>query len=230
MNIFKQLFLVLLITIACLSSAEEQGDPSVVRQFDEEKVEQLRSDFPYEVAEPAPEGAFARWWQRIVGWFWSIFGNETTGSALRILFRLLLLAAFVFFIIKLSGTEISSIFKPSKPAVQLEVGEEQLGEIDFDTAIAQAQQAQDWRLTVRLIYLKSLKFLWEREIISVKKGKTNREYLYELSGKDLAADFERLSFLFDYTWYGHFDATEFHVQKAESYCAKITKGGVGEKG
>lgn len=229
MSVIRKLFFILFFITASLPFVDGQEVPAY-RQFDEEKIKELRTSFPYEVAEPAPEGAFQRFWQRMVSWFWSIFGNENTGSALRILFRLLLLAAFVFFIIKLTGTEISSIFKPSKPAVHLEVGEEQLGEIDFDAAIAQARQSQDWRLTVRLIYLKSLKFLWEREIISVKKGKTNREYLYELSGKDLASDFERLSFLFDYTWYGHFDATEVHAQKAEDYCSKITKGGVGEKG
>ncbi len=167
MSISRNLFLILFLLLVGSPLVKGQDLPSI-RKFDEQKVEQLQADHPYEVAEPVPEGAFQRLWNRLKNWFLGFFASETTGDIINLLFKLLLLAVFVFFVIKLSGVEISSVFKPAKPNVSLEVGEEQLSEIDFDAAIAQARKSQDWRLTVRVSYLTSLKFVWEGEISSVR--------------------------------------------------------------
>ncbi|WP_305982363.1 DUF4129 domain-containing protein [Roseivirga thermotolerans] len=220
MNIINRLiYSLILILLAGAPLAAQSGDS--VRTFDTEKRLQLQEEHSYEVADPIAEGAFQRFWNRLKAWFFSLVASKNTGSLINLFIKILLLVAFVFLIVKLTGTEISGVFRASKPNVKLEVDETQLHEIDFDAAIAQAKNQNDWRLSIRLIYLKSLKFLWEQEIVSVRKGKTNMEYLYELKERPLASDFERLSFIFDYTWYGHFDASELHVQKAEAYCKAI---------
>jgi len=224
MRITKRFLLFYFLLIAACFQLQAQ-EPLPSREFEQNRLEELREEYVYEVAEPQPEGAFQRFLDRLTSWFWNIVGSRTTGNILVWLFRLLLLAAFVFFILKLTGTEISTVFKPAKPLAKLQIDEEQLSEIDFDDAIAKARQSQNWQLTVRLIYLKSLKYLWENQIIAVKKGKTNREYLYELGERSLADDFERLSYLFDYTYYGHFEATEDHVNRAEHYATNIQRGG-----
>ena len=62
----------------------------------------------------------------------------------------------------------------------------------------------------------------DRELILIKKGKTNHDYLYELQGA-FKSNFSELSIIFDYTWYGHFEANKELVTKAKEYLAEIQR-------
>lgn len=229
MTIHSKSLLFLLFFLFFCVWVEAQEVPTS-RSFNTEKVEELKDEYSYELAPPGDEGAFERFWNRVVQWFWSLFESEVTSTILNIIFYGILLAALVFAVIKLAGVEVNSVFKNNLEVPSLEVNEENLNGIDFDQAINMAKSDQDWRLMIRLLYLKSLKSLWDKEIISVRKGKTNREYYYEIQGKSWSADFQKLSLLFDYTWYGHFEAKEVHAQKAIAYSDTIgiEKGGSSE--
>lgn len=191
--------------------------------FNANKIEQLRSDpdLQYEIQPQAAEGSFERLWQR----FRAFIASLLASSASTILFQLLLATAVVYFIIKIIGVEFTSVFSPGKTSPQADISEENLDSVNLDEELEKARLSKDWRLVVRLIYLKALKLMWESEMVGLRKGKTNHEYLYELEGKDVAAPFESLSFLFDYTWYGHFEATQSISQKAENYFQEIFQKG-----
>lgn len=197
------------------------------RSIDESLWQELKAEHPYDIAPPEPEGAFDRLWKRFTSWLWSLWSSETTGDVIEFLLYVLALIVFIYVAIKLAKVEVSTVFKPAQKNASLEVSEEKLDEIDFEAAIAQAKSDQNWRFLIRLLYLQALKVLWEREVVSVKKGKTNQEYLYELSNRPGAKPFEKLCRLFDYTWYGHFEANEVHAEHAEQYATELTrlKGG-----
>lgn len=229
-RIIRFLLAILLISVcpgqAILSQttdAAQQPEEVVLRHFDAKKLEEYRSDSRYQYSpEPKREGgALGRLLLRIENWFTRMPGSETLWKTL---WRLVLIAAFIFFIIKIFGIEANAIFSPGtgKKRTQ-EIGEEEL-EVDFEKEIQKAIQSKQWRRGIRLIYLYALKHLADRGQIDVKKGKTNSDYLYGLSSGELRQNFSQLSFLFDYTWYGHFDASRAMTDKALHYLNAIRSG------
>lgn len=216
-----------LLFICCSVEAQETDSTSSsvdVRQFDGQKLDDYRSDnnFQYELAKPEEEGFLARLWNRIQNWFLRILGSGTASTIWDIAWRVGVVVVFVYFIIKLFGVEVTTLFKPNKvKTLDYEVNEEQLDNINFEVEIAKALSEKQWRFAIRLIYLNALKLMGDSGLLKVKKGKTNRDYLYEISGKGVEKDFERLSFIFDYTWYGHFDANDAIAEEAQGHFSRI---------
>lgn len=199
--------------------------------FDQELLQELRqdSDYQYEVVKPEPEGFFSRLWKRFTDWFWGLFGSEGSRSALDIIFKLLLAGAFVYFAIKVLGGDIDGFFRASKKQVNLdyEIDEESLKEINFSEEIAQAKRANNLRLVIRLYYLMALKQASDADWVKLAQGKTNHEYLYDLKGGPIESQFKSLSYIFDYTWYGHFEANQELVDKAKHLTSEISQIGSG---
>jgi hypothetical protein len=65
--------------------------------------------------------------------------------------------------------------------------------------------------------------LADQDLIIVKKGKTNHEYLYEIHDIGFRQNFSELSFMFDYTWYGHFEASKDLVETAKLHLSAIQR-------
>ena len=204
----------------------QQPKAVVLRNFNTEKLEQYRSDSRYRYSPVAKRerGALGKLLLQIENWFGRMLGSATAATWWKILWRLVLIAAFILFLLKIFGIEANAIFSPDtgKKRTQ-EIGEEEL-EVDFEQEIQKAIQSKQWRRGIRLIYLYALKHLADSGQIEVKKGKTNRDYLYGLSSGELRQNFSQLSFLFDYTWYGHFDASRAMADKALHYLNAIRWG------
>lgn len=77
--------------------------------------------------------------------------------------------------------------------------------IQYDREIQKAVDAKNYRLAVRLWYLKTLRELSDRNIIDYQHGKTNSHYVNSLYGSRHYKDFFRLTRNFEYTWYGQFN-------------------------
>ena len=229
MTKYIRLFLLFFILINHndLALAQEQ------KGFDQELLQELRqdSDYAYEIVKPEPEGFFSRLWQRFMDWFWGLFESEGSRSALDIFFKLLLATAFVYFLIKVLGGDIDGFLRPSKKELDLdyEIDEESLKEINFTEEIAQAKRANNLRLVIRLYYLMALKQASDANWVKLAQGKTNHEYLYDLKGRPIESQFKSLSYIFDYTWYGHFEADQKLVDKAQNLIDEISIKGKGDK-
>lgn len=76
--------------------------------------------------------------------------------------------------------------------------------LDYDNEIAAATVAGNYRLAVRLWYLQTLKTLSEKGLIDYRFGRTNQDYVAQLSRHSYYRDFFRLTRNFEYTWYGQF--------------------------
>ena len=76
--------------------------------------------------------------------------------------------------------------------------------LPYETEIAKAEQAGNFRLAVRLHYLQSLKHLAEQNLIDYQVGRTNSDYVAQLSQSAYYRHFFRLTRNFEYTWYGQF--------------------------
>lgn len=200
--------------------------PLEIREFDDSKLATYRldEDYNYEAYKEVETGAFQRFIDRIQNWFNKLMSSGRTGQLINYALFLLGFIALVFFVVKLFGIESNSMFKKGKSSSQsFEISEEVLDEINFDEAIRNAEKSEQWRIAVRLIYLYALKDLADQDLIIVKKGKTNHEYLYEIHDVGFRENFSELSFMFDYTWYGHFEANKELVETAKLHLTAIQR-------
>jgi hypothetical protein len=82
--------------------------------------------------------------------------------------------------------------------------EEDIHSLDFEKLIREAVQQQQYRLAIRLLFLQALKLLADHHHIHWQPGKTNHDYLEELTDDRLRSGFSELNFYFEYAWYGNF--------------------------
>lgn len=94
---------------------------------------------------------------------------------------------------------------------------ENIFEINYQKEIDKAVNAGDFRLAVRLMFLRLLKQLSQKKIIAYKQERTNFDYLSQLHSTGYYNDFFRLTRNYEYTWYGKFDVNRetFAVIKNE---------------
>jgi hypothetical protein len=105
--------------------------------------------------------------------------------------------------------------EPIRPAPDLadeNVGADQLPESGWLKLARELLERGELRLGLRALYLASLAHLAERNLISIAKFKSNRDYERELlrrghSFPDLLARFGRNVSIFDRSWYGLHDVT-----------------------
>lgn len=171
-----------------------------------------QKEFKYQEAEASPS-----LWTRFWRWFWHLFdfAGKVKGAGsflgalltfLEYLFILLGIGAIVFFITRLMGVDMLAIFKGKPAAANLPYAEslENIHEIDFDAEIDKAVAQHNYRLAVRLLYLKCLKQLSDASLIQWQPDKTNITYINELSETEQRHTFKLLTRQFEYVWYGGF--------------------------
>lgn len=214
--------LLLFFMLICAVSAYAQNEK---RGFDSSQLSEIRSDndFQYEVVKAEPENALQRFWDSITAWFWGLFQSETSRNLLDIVVKLLIFVAFIYFVIKIFGIEVTSVFKPStkKELDFFDVKEESLDRINFESEIETALMQKQYRVAIRLMYLSALFKASKAGLIHLKQGKTNHDYAYELTDNAAAGEFNELGYLFDYTWYGHFEANERLSDQANGFLKTI---------
>lgn len=99
------------------------------------------------------------------------------------------------------------VFRKAPKKINDEVNEEPTEDIfglNYEKEIAKAVAAHDFRLAVRLWYLRTLKDLADSGLIDYRYGRTNSDYVSQLRNTTHHRDFTRLTRAFEYTWYGQF--------------------------
>jgi len=116
-----------------------------------------------------------------------------------------------FLMIYLSGSNVSLFRKSSKTIrsdEEAEIVTEDIFAINYQKEIDKAVAQQNYRLAVRLMYLRLLKNMSEKNIIQYKQDKTNFDYLMQLHGTRYYTNFFRITHNYEYSWYGKFDVSE----------------------
>jgi len=173
-------------------------DGTAIKNYSKQK------DFIYDDVAPAS----ITWWDKLWDWIGQLlkkaFGNRLSGTILKYLLIGSAIAIVVFIVIKLIGLDFKVLTGKSKSVeIPFEEGLENIHEINFDEQITKALQAENYRLAVRLQYLKTLKHLNDRGIIEWLPEKTNQAYISEIQEERKAA-FSALTHQFEYIWYGEF--------------------------
>ena len=125
---------------------------------------------------------------------------------------LIIIGGFVtVLIIYLAGSDVGLFRKKPAPLKkQEEEGEmpEDIFAINYQKEIDKAASRGDFRLAVRLMFLRLLKIMAERKVIQYKQDKTNMDYLFQLYPTAYHKDFFRITRHYEYSWYGKFDVSE----------------------
>jgi hypothetical protein len=82
----------------------------------------------------------------------------------------------------------------------------------YNALIHEAELKSDFNLSIRYLYLQSLKKLSDGDLIIFSPDKTNNLYVQELSGRSYQEEFASLTLNYEYIWYGRFTIDKIQYQ------------------
>lgn len=188
------------------------------------------SDFNYEMKVAVEDmNAWDRFWAAVKRFFESLFnfgGSGATMSVFEIIMKIIAIVIVLFVVYLIVKVIINKeggwIFsKASKNTIPVKEWEENIHQLDFQSLILSAKQNNNNRLVIRYYYLWLLKSLSDRNTIEWDIEKTNSDYIREIKDQNLKQDFQFVSYIFEYSWYGEFDLKETDFSKAENAFLKL---------
>jgi hypothetical protein len=176
------------------------------------------SEFQYNDDEQTTPSWWIRFWRWFWSWFWNLFkpinfGKYNPSPFLKVLLYFLKylviatgVAAVIFLVLKLAGINMLHVFRRKSMSANLPYAEslENIHDISFDDELEKAVAQHNYRLAVRLLYLKCLKQLSDADLIKWQIDKTNSAYINELTNPEQRKVFKTLTLQFEYVWYGEF--------------------------
>ncbi len=216
-------------TTFCFAQDSIQKDSSNIKvtYFKEAIKERYKGDdFNYSINDTGGINLIQRVLQKFFGWLSDIFGFDIDFIDYKtleyIVYGLLGVATLYLLIKFLMQAPINSVFKTESQNINdFTYVEENLNEVNFETLIEDALKEKNYRLATRYLYLKSLKLLTNKDIIEWHYDKTNSEYLNEIKNENTKSVFKRISYIYDYVWYGEFPIDEAVYNKNISDFEKI---------
>ncbi len=190
------------------------------RNFSESKLNELRkdSDFNYEQPPTVAESL----WERLKMWIFYLVGmlinGATTTTAGKVILYVLGITSLIVVVMMMMKVDAVRVFfsGADQGIGHAQVLHENIHQMDFEKLIREATNKNEFRLGTRLIFLYALKILSDKQFIHWIPGKTNHEYVEEISQSELKTGLNELSFYFDYAWYGNFQITPETFGKVES--------------
>ncbi|MEQ9414919.1 MAG: DUF4129 domain-containing protein [Cyclobacteriaceae bacterium] len=191
----------------------------IAKNFATDKITSLKSsdDFDYKEPPTMAESIWDRFWQWVSRFFSALFEGATSTNWGRVF---VYVAAFIGFMAILLMILRVNAFRilysgADRGTITTNVFHENIHEMDFDQLIQNAIAQKKYREGIRLVFLQSLKLLTDKQFIHWQAGKTNHDYVDELSTGELKVHFNELSFYFDYAWYGNFPIKEEAFTKTQ---------------
>ncbi|MCK8522875.1 hypothetical protein M0D21_14955 [Aquimarina sp. D1M17] len=171
------------------------------------------SEFYYDTTEAETQNYLARFLNWIFRGIQDMFGVQISPEMAKLietLIYILLICIAIYIIVKaLAGKDAVSFFRKKNTLVApIPISEEHIEKINLDELIKNALKEKNYRLAIRYMYLKALQDLSIKNFIDYHFEKTNTDYYREISDITLKQNFNRVSYLYDYIWYGKFDLDE----------------------
>ena len=180
-------------------------------------------DFQYIEKQPLLEG----FWQTLFNKIVQIYRQLISGSGtkplfyfLKIIFYFAVLLVFVLLILSLAGVDIQTIMIRNKKNVMTGdyAIETDIINLNFDKLAQTEIDNENYNLAVRYLYLKLLKVLTNKHLITWQRDKTNRDYILEMSITRYVDDFKIITFDYECVWYGKFQCSRSVQARGGSSC------------
>ncbi len=187
-------------------AAPDDRSPQTARYPADSALNSYRADRDYQYGDdiPPPEsliGKFFTWLFRKIGAF---FNSPSYQSFWRYVILIVIAGLVVYLGVKAEYLGFLVPGRSARSTLDYETLKEDIHAIDFERELETATTQGNFRLAVRLLYLRSLKQLTDRNLIDWKPDKTNGQYVYELGNQPFSGQFNTLTRDFDYVWYGDF--------------------------
>ncbi|MEO8932819.1 MAG: hypothetical protein ABI295_00810 [Xanthomarina sp.] len=196
----------------------QEDSTSVTVTFFKDGIHERYSgrDFNYNINDTGGVNLIQQLLKKFFSWLSDIFGLDIDFIDYQtleyIVYGLLATGALYLFVKFLLQSPMSSVFKTEEKTMDaFGYMEEDIQQLDFENLIKSALNENNFRLATRYLYLKALKNLTSKNIIDWHYNKTNSDYLNEISDDGIKQLFKRISYIYDYVWYGEFsiDAQAF---------------------
>jgi len=132
---------------------------------------------------------------------------------------LIIIGGFVTFLILYLYNSNAALFRKSSSIADEEMDAEasDIFTINYQKEIDKAVGLSNYRLAVRLMFLRLLRNLSDKNIIQYRQDNTNFDYMMQLHSKGISPDFSRLARNYEYSWYGQFeiDKEKYSIIKSE---------------
>ena len=130
----------------------------------------------------------------------------------QVLLWLVIIGGFVAVVMWwLAGSNVG-LFRKKNVSTESDGGSEEIPEdifaINYQKEIDKATEQGNYRLAIRLMFLRMLKELAEKNIIQYKPDRTNFDYLLQLQSTGYYTPFFRITRNYEYSWYGQFMVSE----------------------
>ena len=194
----------------------DRTTPLPERRPDEARLRRLRDELNFRYVEPSDDdlGLWDRFWSWLGHWLNRLLSTNGGRLTWKYGWYTAMVAALVFAVLKLLQVDLTGAFGRSRRRTGLDydVLEEDIHGVDFPARLAEAEDAGNYRLAVRLGYLEALKHLSDEGRIRWEPNKTNHAYLHELPAGPLREAFRVATRQFEYVWYGELPLTAAQYQ------------------
>ncbi|MDR1706808.1 MAG: hypothetical protein LBR46_02265 [Prevotella sp.] len=208
-------------SINSVSKSIVESRPVDIRIPDKDKIEEFKKDSRFDYAKNKQQGIQISWWDKL--WYdisefiGNVFSTVASSGALSFVVIMVCILLVCLLLMKLIGVDYRTVLGKTKidtPAIDIYT--ENVHEMNFDVLISNALQNKNYRLAIRFLYLKNLKLLSDKEVITWNANKTNYSYQYEISNDNLRTKFLETTLIFDYVWYGEFPVEETRFSEISS--------------
>ena len=152
-------------------------------------------------------------------------GSFFSGTAFKFIFAGLVIGVLVFLLWKIFADRLGNrTFDNEQMLISVEDIEDitKVSESELERLLREAIEKEDYKEAVRIYYVSILLGLSERNMITWRKEKTNREYLMELSALAQYPVFRDLTLLFERIWYGDIELAETDYVRVEPLFKSFT--------
>ena len=212
------------------------GDTSVWvnqhRQLDEERLNEYKGQPAYNYNENPDHNnnIISRLWNNFLDRLAKLL-NLTNGTLVKTLIYIIMGLAVAGLIYHLSGAQISGMLKKKSDSTL--IGEVALLDREspiekIDSGILHAENIENFRLAIRLQFLKSIKLLDLAKLINWKPEATNYQLLNSIKKKTIRAEMVPLLDIYEHLWYGEYpvrDRTNYEDYRIhfDKFNAQISK-------
>lgn len=188
------------------------------------------NEFNYDVSIDETLSLYERFMRWLVNILSRLFNAtpDGTGRVLYVIFKIIGAVLIIFVLVKIIllflNKEGNFLFGRSSDSIIIEATdvEENIHTTNFNVLIEKALAKNNYRLAIRYQYLQVLKHLSTKGKIEWDSEKTNYDYYRELKEEKTRKQFQYISYIYDYCWYGEFEINDIEYNKAILAFDKIT--------
>lgn len=167
------------------------------------------------------------WWNLFQRWLNETMFGAVSGERWELFWKILQLTILggilVIGVMQLLRMEAGSLFYGNRtaPATSAELFVTDIKSVDFLQDAEDAVKQGAYRQAVRYYYLQMLKMLDADDSITWAPQKTNQDYVRECKDAGLRDQLVRLTYLFDYAWYGEFAVTDGQLKQVQEIVMNV---------